>query len=336
MKKLFVSGLFFATLFLATLGLAAAQSVTLPHKYGSTVIEGTPQRIVTVGAVEQDALLALGIVPVGVTEWVDGDHENGIWPWARTRLDELGGDLPVVVGDTTAVDLERVLALEPDLILGLYSAMTAEQYQQLSQIAPTVAQPRGYVDWGVPWQELTHTVGRSVGRDDEAEAVVAAVEARFAAVRAQHPEFVGATAVVATPYQGIYLYGPEDLRGRLLRDLGFALPEGLDAIAEGSFGGNISMERTDLLEVDVIVWLDANPDQEPLSNPLYQNLRVHTEGREVFLDSYTDPLGAATSFVTPLSLPFWLDGLVPRLAAAIDGAPVTPVMSAAAPRASAD
>ena len=35
--------------------------------------------------------------------------------------------------------------------------------------------------------------------------------------------------------------------------------------------------------------------------------------------------GGATSFVTALSLPFLLDGLVPMLAAAIDGDPATAV-----------
>jgi iron complex transport system substrate-binding protein len=336
MKERFAAILFLATLFLTPLGLAAAQPVTIEHKYGSTEVPTTPERIVTVGLVEHDALLALGIVPVGTTEWIDGNQPGALWPWAKERLDELGGELPAVVGDTTAVNLERILALEPDLILALYSGISQADYEQLSRIAPTVAQPAQYVDYGVPWQELTRTVGRAVGRAEAADALVAEVEARFAAVQAQHPEFVGATAVVATPYQGIYLYGPEDLRGRLLNDLGFALPEGLDAIAEGSFGGNISMERTDLLEVNAILWLDADPEQEPLSNPLYRNLRVHTEGREIFLDSYTDPLGAATSFVTPLSLPFLLDGLVPKLAAAIDGDPTTPVPTGETGEGSAD
>jgi iron complex transport system substrate-binding protein len=341
MKERFASALFLATsfitpLFLIPLSLAAAQPVKVEHKYGTTVVPEAPERIVTVGLVEQDALLALGTVPVGTTEWIDGDQPGALWPWARERLDELGGELPAVVGDTTAVNLERILALEPDLILALYSGITRADYEQLSRIAPTVAQPAQYVDYGVPWQELTRTVGRAVGKADEAEAVVAEVEARFAAVQAQHPEFVGRAAVVATPYQGIYLYGPEDLRGRFLRDLGFRLPEGLDAIAEGSFGGNISMERTDLLEVDAILWLDADPEQEPLNNLLYENLRVHTEGREIFLDSYTDPLGAATSFVTPLSLPFLLDGLVPKLDAAIDGDPATPVPTGKTAEGSAD
>ncbi|MCL4863495.1 MAG: hypothetical protein KJZ93_29085 [Caldilineaceae bacterium] len=82
-----------------------------------------------------------------------------------------------------------------------------------------MAQPAGYVDYGVPWQELTLTVGRAVGMAAEAEALVADVEARFSQAQAEHPEFVGATAVVATPYEGIWVYGPEDVRGRLLTSL---------------------------------------------------------------------------------------------------------------------
>lgn len=43
------------------------------------------------------------------------------------------------------------------------------------------------------------------------------------------------------------------------------------------------------------------------------------------LDSYKTPLGGATSFVSVLSLPFLLDGIVPMLAAAVDGNPETKV-----------
>ena len=40
---------------------ATAQSVTIEHKYGSTTVPETVERVVTVGLVEQDALLALGV-----------------------------------------------------------------------------------------------------------------------------------------------------------------------------------------------------------------------------------------------------------------------------------
>lgn len=313
-----------SAVFLVMFGLAFAQPVTIEHKYGSATIPETPERVVTVGFVEQDALLALGVVPVGTTEWY-GEQPGALWPWAQAKLGELGGALPTVIGGSGGVNFEAVLALEPDLILALYSGITQEEYAQLSQIAPTVAQPTGYVDFGVPWQELTRTVGRAVGRSDAAEALVRGVEAQFAEVRAAHPEFAGATAAVAAPFEGVYVYGSEDARGRLLGELGFRLPEGLAPLTEGSFGGNLSAERLDLLDVDVLVWINVAEDGGPLDNPLYESLAVHTEGREVFLDSFNDPLGAATSFVTPLSLPFLLEGLVPQLTSAVDGDPATEV-----------
>ena len=115
------------------------------------------------------------------------------------------------------------------------------------------------------------------------------------------------------------VYGEQDVRGRFLTMLGFQLPAGLQEITGTEFGGNLSMERADLLDVDVIIWLDAEEAEGELGGPVYQSLPVHTEGREVHLSSYNDPLGGATSFVSVLSLPFLLEGLVPQLADALDG-----------------
>lgn len=309
-------------------GAAAAFPVTIAHKYGETTISAHPERIVTVGLTDHDALLALGVKPVGVTEWF-GEQPHATWPWAQ---DKLGDAAPVVLktGDS-GINFEAIAALRPDAILALYAGLSQEEYDLLTQIAPTVAQPAGYVDYGIPWQELTRTVGKVVGQAAQADALVAGVEAQLADVKAAHPEFAGASAIVATPYEGIWVYGPEDARGRFLSALGFELPAGLVEVVGAEFGGNLSMERADLLDVDVIIWLDPDEAQGPLGGPVYASLPVHTEAREVFLDSYDDPLGAATSFVSVLSLPFLLDGLVPRLAAAVDGDPATVVEQTALP-----
>jgi ABC-type cobalamin/Fe3+-siderophores transport system ATPase subunit len=204
------------------------------------------------------------------------------------------------VGDAATINFEKLSALKPDLILALYAGVTQEQYDLLTQIAPTVAQPAAYVDYGIPWQELTRTVGLAVGQAEAADQLVKEVEARFEQALAEHPEFEGATSIVATPYEGIWVYAGEDVRGRFLNALGFKLPEGLAEVTGEEFGGNLSFERADLLDVDVIIWLDADEAQGPLGGPVYQNLAVHTEGREVHLDSYDDPLGGATSFVSVL------------------------------------
>lgn len=300
---------------------ANAFPITIAHKYGSTEIAAKPERVVTVGLLEQDALLALGVTPVGTTEWFGG-HPGAIWPWAQTKL---RGAAPELVGDAQTANYEKISALKPDVIIALYSGLTQEQYGLLAQIAPTVAQPAAYADYGIPWQELTKTVGTIVGQAEAADALVAGVEARFAQARAEHPEFAGATALVATPYEGIWVYGPQDVRGRLLTSLGFKLPDELEAVTGTKFGGNLSLERSDLLDVDAIIWLDPQDAQAALGGPLYASLAVHTQGREVMLDSDSSPLGGATSFVTALSLPYLLDNLVPMLASAVDGDPATKV-----------
>jgi iron-siderophore transport system substrate-binding protein len=50
----------------------------------------------------------------------------------------------------------------------VYSGLTKKDYTTLSKIAPTIAQPPGQVDWGSSWQEEILTVGRAVGKPDEA------------------------------------------------------------------------------------------------------------------------------------------------------------------------
>jgi len=310
-------------------GAAAATAfpVTLDHKFGRTTIKTEPKRIVVVGLVEQDALLSVGVVPVGTTEWF-GKQPGAIWPWATGKLGAAAK--PAVLTNTDGIQFEKVAALRPDLILGLYSGLTAQDYTTLSKIAPTIAQPPGAVDYGASWQDVTRTVGKAVGREAQAGQVIAGVQAKIADVKAAHPEFAGKTALMATTYQGYYVYGPQDARGRLLTDLGFRLPDGLAAVTGRQFGGNLSKERTDLLDTDVLIWLVedyAEGRAKVQADPLYAKLPVKTEGRDIFLQD-GDLDGAATSFVTALSLPFLLDKLVPQLAAAVDGNPATAVQRA--------
>ena len=154
--------------------------ITIAHKYGETTVEEFPERIAVVGLLEQDALIGLGVVPVATTEWF-GEHAGAVWPWAADELEALGAEPPVVLGGSAEINFESVAAQSPDLILALYSGLTEQDYELLSDIAPTVAQPSEYIDYGIPWDELTLTVGQIVGKSDEAAALVADVEAQFAA-----------------------------------------------------------------------------------------------------------------------------------------------------------
>ncbi len=307
---------------------ANAFPTTIEHKYGSTTISAEPKRVVTVGLTEQDALLALGVVPVGVTEWLD-KYPGTIAPWAKDKL--AGAALPEVLKDVDGPQYEKIAALKPDLIIALYSGLTKEQYDKLSQIGvPVVAQPKEYNDYGIPWQEATKKIGQAIGRTTKANELVKGVEDKFAETRKAHPEFEGKSALMASTYEGYFVYGSQDPRSRILESLGFKLPADLDAAIGDKFGKSISAERTDLLDRDALVWLVEGeaPSRELLGkDALYTGLKVAKEKREIFVEDGSD-YGAAISFVTVLSLPFVIDRLAPQLTAAVDGNPATEVKPA--------
>ncbi|MFE1960295.1 iron-siderophore ABC transporter substrate-binding protein [Streptomyces sp. NPDC059479] len=304
---------------------AGSYPVTIAHKFGSTTVDSEPRRIVTVGLTDQDAVLALGKVPVGTTEWL-GAYKGALGPWATAELN--GGATPTLLKDTgTGPQTERIAALKPDLIIALYSGLTEEQYTTLSKFAPVLAQPKQYNDYGIPWELQTETIGKALGKEAEAKKLIDGVEAKFTEAREENPEFDGASGVMATPYEGMFVFGSQDPRSRVLTSYGFALPAGLDKAIGDKFGANISKERTDLLNQKVAVWFveDAAKNAEKLhKDPTYGDLDVVKQGREVFVDETSD-FGNALSMGTVLSLPYAMDRLVPMLAAAVDGDPATKV-----------
>jgi iron complex transport system substrate-binding protein len=299
----------------------SAFPVTIDHKYGSTTIESAPERVFVVGLREQDAMLALGVAPVATTEWY-GDHPGAIFPWAK---DELGdAPVPTVLEDTDGIQIEKVAAQRPDLILGVYSGMTEKEYSALSKIAPTVAQPKGKPDFGTSWQEETLITGRALGKPDEAQELVDETEKLVSDTAARHPEFEGRPATFVADYQGVFVYGPTDVRSRLLEDLGFTYPPELSDAFPDEFGGQLSDERVDALDVDVLIWF-ADGDRskaEIKRDPLYSKLAVSKEDRDVYIRG-DDRVYEATSFISVLSMPILMEELVPRIAAAADGDPGT-------------
>lgn len=299
---------------------AGAYPVSIEHKYGSTEITAEPQRVVLVGLNEQDATLALGKVPVGVSDFLGAP--NGIHPWAEAAL----GDAPppTLLDQTDGIPYEAVAALSPDLIVGLYSGLTQEDYDTLSGIAPTVAQPADQADYTISWQETTLTMGKILGKQEQAQALVDETEATFTAAQQEYPQIVGKTAVMATVFEGYYFFGEGDSRGRLLTSLGLTVPPALNEFTNADgFGGTIPGERVSLLDLDAVVWLAEGTTEGSLrADALYNSLNVVSQGREVIVAD-TDEVYQAVSFATPLSIPVAVEGLAPRLAAAVDGDPAT-------------
>jgi iron complex transport system substrate-binding protein len=300
---------------------AEAFPVTIEHKFGTTEIPEPPERVVTVGYGEDDFALALGVTPVGVRDFI-GEYAEPERPWAKEELEAAD---PEIIG-AEQLNFEQVAALQPDLILGVYSLMTERDYETLSKIAPTVAQPDRYVDGGVPWQAETRIDGKALGRSELAERLVAETNAEFEQVRESHPEFEGKTALLAAAAGDVlYGYASEDPRTRFFTDLGFEPVAEIDQLSGGKFYAEFSRERMELFDQDVLILLESETKQEELErDPLFRRLDVAREGRVIFVDA-DDLFAGALGYSSPLSLPVAIDTMLPKLEAAVDGDPATKV-----------
>ena len=304
--------------------IASTFPVTIEHKFGSTTIESQPERVVSVGFAEHEGLLALGVEPVGVRDWY-GDQPYATWPWAQ---DELGDQQPEVI-PADALNFEQIAALDPDLIVGVSSGMTDTDYATLSAIAPTVAQPDEYIEYGTPWDVQLEIDGLATGHAAEAAEVIAETKALFADVRDAHPEWEGQTVAVAYIYDTPGAYASGDARPRALADLGLVTPPEFDELAGDQFWFVVSNEEVGRLDADVVIWLvDSDAGIGAIRDiPLRPTMRAFQEGREIVADSQ---VSGAFSHASPLSFPFLLEQLVPELELALDGDPATAVPSAAA------
>lgn len=293
---------------------------TIEHKFGTTEVPADPQRVITVGLVDHDAALAVGVVPIAITtnEYSAG-QPHGVWTWARDAL----GDAEPEQLPEVETNFERIAELQPDLILAVYSGLTQDQYDLLAQIAPTVAQSGDHDDYQTPWEDMTRVIGQALGREEQAEEAIGRVEQLFADSRDDHPEFDGSVAVYAGFLEAGQYYAETEgsTRAAILIELGFAMPE----IPADGFFAEVSREQVELFDHDVVLWElgDTSMADAIRSDPVYEQLAVAREGRDVFV---TDPdVAGGLALISVLSLPFVIEKLVPQLAAAADGDPATAV-----------
>lgn len=284
--------------------------VTVQHKFGRTTIDAAPRRVVTFGPTDEDMVLALGQVPVGLTDWWGNYEAGNPWPWAEPLL--AGTEYAVIPLDGE-VHYEEILSLNPDLIIGQYCGMTEEDYERLSQIAPTVAQSGDYEDWRTPWQVMSRNIATALGQAGEGDRLIAEVEATFSRLAEANPQFAETTVLYVERGDGTFtIRGGNEPRVQVLTNLGLTVPEQYADL--GEFGQDFSDEQMHLLdEADVIVWLTDLPGQAALeTNPLFQGLRSTKAHRNVFVTDET--LQAAINWSSVLSLPYAAEHLAALVA----------------------
>jgi len=299
----------------ATSAAAGAFPATVDTKFGEVTVESAPQRVVALGWGDAETALALGVQPVGASDWL-GFGGEGVGPWAQGLY-----DAPPTIIETLEPSYEAIAALEPDLILDTKSSGDQDRYDRLSQIAPTVGVPEGGDSYLTTTEQQMDLVSEALGKEEEGDRLVEALEQEFEAAAAAHPQWDGRTATVATKTAdgwGAYIEGPDgddDLGGRVafMEALGFEQNPQVAALPanSGGFSVDISTEQLDLLDADVVVAFPIFiPTADLTGDTAWTALPAVSQGRALVIDGDTS---SAFSLGTTLATSYALQQLVPEL-----------------------
>jgi iron complex transport system substrate-binding protein len=226
--------LFFLAL-LCFFGAAHAQTMyptTIAHASGQTRLEQRPVRLVAVGSLTLDALLALGLEPVGYA--ASAPLVGGVLG-APVQVPFFGKRIkhkPVYLGDFRQPSLEALLALKPDLIIA--PKFTPALYQNYSRIAPTLE----FDFFATPWKSFLPTVAKALGREERALEVIRAFERQTLVSRSKlAPLFTKGKKVslIFQNTQSTFLVSPFNALASFMQFVGLqtVLPEGFKGGARG-------------------------------------------------------------------------------------------------------
>ncbi|MCV7353571.1 ABC transporter substrate-binding protein [Mycobacterium parmense] len=285
-------------------------SVTITHLFGQTVIKEPPKRVVSAGYTEQDDLLAVGVVPIAVTNWF-GDQPFAVWPWAAPKL---GGAQPVVLSLDNGIPVDQIAGLKPDLIVAVNAGVDADTYQKLSAIAPTVPQSDGDAFFE-PWKEQATTIGQAVFQPAQMKSLVDAVDQKFTDVAKKNPQWTGKKALLmqGTLWQGTVVATMAGWRTDFLNQMGLVIADSIKA-----FGADhrAVIPRDHVKQVldsaDVVIWTTESPDDQKavLADPEVAGSLATAQNRHIFT---TKEQAGAIAFASPLSYPLVAEQLPPQI-----------------------
>ncbi len=288
-----------------------AGAVTVRHQFGETTIPAPPKRVVSAGYTCQDDLLAVGIVPIAVTNWF-GDQPFGVWPWAQPKL---GDAKPVVLNLDNGIQVNQIARLRPDLIVATDAGVDADTYQKLSAIAPTVPQSGGDAFFE-PWKDQAAAVGEAVFQAEQMKSLVAAVDKRFSEVGTKYPQFNGKEVLLleGTLHQDNVVASVARWRTEFLTQMHLVVADNISSFTVDPQRAFIPHKQIkDVLgAVDVLIWR-TNTDEDRLA--LLADPDVSALGtRNVFT---TKDQAGALAYASPLSYPLVADQLPPLIAKAL-------------------
>jgi iron complex transport system substrate-binding protein len=244
-----------------------AQVRTIEHAMGKTDIKGEPKKIVVLTNEGTEALLALGIKPVGAARSWTGN------PWYSHIEKEMQGVQNL--GDESQINIEAIAALNPDLIIG--NKMRHEKiYDQLSKIAPTVYSNtlRG------EWKPNFEFYAKVLNKEAEGKEIIKKFDDRAASIAKLASDKLKTEISIVRFMPGkTRIYLGDTFSGTILKQIGFARPENQRS---SEFTVEIGKERLKEADGQVMFYFTYETgngegsarEKEWLEDPMFKNLNA--------------------------------------------------------------
>lgn len=333
--------------------------VRIKHTWNQagTVVEAEPKRLVVLGMREQDNITALGVHPLTIRNffgsqypWVnfpwltpfqkDGDYQVIYTPTRDSKTGKLSSvdEGPILANGYAQAsntperkevfDYELIKSLNPDLILTIFAGIVLEDYQKLSDIAPTITMVSSdSKDYFSSWQEETLALGKILGRPKYAQQKVEEIEQMFVDALAAHPELKEASVAVAAPGPNgaIRIINPYGEMSRFFTALGMEFPGRIESataysgVSRKMYGIETTVGNIGFLDgVDALIWIVGHDGREAMdkikATSAYRNMKAVTNKRVIELGPDE---AEALYYASITSIPWALEQVVPQLVAVL-------------------
>jgi iron complex transport system substrate-binding protein len=214
--------------------------------------------------------------------------------------------------------------MTPDLIVAMFAGIVLEDYQKLSEIAPTITMVSSdSKDYFSSWQEEMLVIGKIVGRPKYAIDMVAKTQQLFIDALSAHPELHDASIALAAPGPNgqIRIMNPYAEMSRFFTALGMEFPSRIEAatryvgVSRKMYGIETTTGNLGFLDgVDALVWIVGHDGREAMdkikATSAYRNMRAVQNNRVVELGPDE---AEAIYYSSATSIPWALEKIVPQL-----------------------
>jgi iron complex transport system substrate-binding protein len=257
-----------------------SETITYQSENGPIEVPADPQRVILLSGFTGN-VLSLGVNVVGVDTWSKNN------PTFEKEMKD--------VAEVSDEDLEKIIELEPDLIIGLSNIKNVDK---LSEIAPTVTYTWGKVDYLTQHIEI----GKLLNKEKEAKNWVdnfkKEAESAGEEIRAKIGE--DATVSVMESYgKDLYVFGSNWARGTeiLYQAMKLKMPEKVKEVAESSGYFTLSAEVIPEYAGDYLILSKySDADTSFQETETYKNIPAVKNNRVFEMN------GQGASFSDPITL----------------------------------